>query len=197
MFKSWGKLFKDERQVTTTEEGSPTVTNLNEDFWTSKSWDPDGLDESWNMEFRKDSLPKLDVTNNPAAKLLIEQNERVKNPKPDTCYGVRKDFFTKEEEAINNVYARWAGISKHIRHPAFAVEGRPYQTSDEVQAQCCRGGTALVYATRNMVEASGIDNLRPGPDMTPLSSRLHLSLILLRCTSTGRRSRTVRPYFTI
>ncbi|KAL8765925.1 MAG: hypothetical protein Q9194_006421 [Teloschistes cf. exilis] len=129
-FKWWGKLFKDGRQVRTAEEGSPTATTLNEDFWTSKSWDLCGLDESWDMEFRKDSLSKSDVTNNPAAKLLIEQNERVKNPKPDICYGVRKDFFTKEEEAINNV-----------------------------------GGTALVYATRNMVEASGVGNLRPGPDM--------------------------------
>ncbi|KAL8659934.1 MAG: hypothetical protein Q9202_006889 [Teloschistes flavicans] len=165
MVKWWGKLFKDERHVKTMEEGSPAATDLNQDFWTSKSWDLDGLDESWNLEFRKDSLPQLDVTNNPAAKLLIEQNERVKNPKPDICYGVRKDFFTEQEEAINNLYARYAGISKHIRHPAFEVEGKLYQTADEVQAQCCRGGTALVYATRKMVEASGVNILRSGPDM--------------------------------
>ncbi|KAL9584793.1 MAG: hypothetical protein Q9212_001895 [Teloschistes hypoglaucus] len=74
-------------------------------------------------------------------------------------------FFTKEEEAINNVYARWAGISKHIRHPAFGVEGKLYQNADEVQTQCCRGGTALGYVTRNMIGASGVDNLRPCPDM--------------------------------
>lgn len=167
MIKWWTNLFKDERDVKMggTQEGTSDATDLNEEFWASRLWDLDGLDESWNKEFRKDSLPKLDFTNRPAAKLVIQQNERVKNPKPDICFGVRKDFFTVQEQDVNNLYAQYAGISKHIRHPAFIVEGKLNQTVDEVQAQCCRGGAALVHATRKMVEASGADVFQPGADM--------------------------------
>lgn len=126
MVKWWTKLFKDERDVRVeeTQEETPDVSDLSEEFWTSQSWDIDGLDESWDKEFRKDSLPKLDLTDRPAAKLVVEQNERVKNPKPDICFGVRKDFFTIQQQDVNDLYAQYAGISKHIRHPACIVEGK-------------------------------------------------------------------------
>ncbi|KAL8957843.1 MAG: hypothetical protein Q9193_004987 [Seirophora villosa] len=182
MAKWWTKLFKDERDVKVeeTQEKTPDVSDLSEEFWTSQSWDIDGLDESWDKEFRKDSLPKLDLTDRPAAKLVVEQNEQVKNPKPDICFGVRKDFFTIEQQDVNDLYAQYAGISKHIRHPACIVEGKLNQTMDEVQAQCCRGGAALLHATRKMMEASGADVYQPGADLDSFV----FSLALIPSTAT-------------
>ncbi|KAI4100810.1 MAG: hypothetical protein LQ345_007434, partial [Seirophora villosa] len=182
MVKWWTKLFKDERDVRVeeTQEETPDVSDLSEEFWASQSWDIDGLDESWDKEFRKDSLPKLDLTDRPAARLVVEQNERVKNPKPDICFGVRKDVFTIEQQDVNNLYTQYAGISKHIRHPACIVEGKLNQTMDEVQAQCCRGGAALLYATRKMMDASGADVYKPGADLDSFV----FSLALIPSTAT-------------
>lgn len=155
----WPKLFRDDREIR--HKG----TELAEPFWNKVAWDKSHLDANWNYEFRRDSLPKLNTKGNKILQAIIDQNDRIKNPKPDITYGLDEKAFSLEEQRVNEANARFAGISKGIWHPGFLVEGKVAKVITEVEEQCCRGGAALVKAGRQIVELSGASISDIGADM--------------------------------
>ena len=157
--KFWSKLIKEERDVQDTE-----VTDLNPAAWEKKTWDVSNLDDNWNREFRKGSIPEVDVTDDSTLKLL-NSCERVKNPKPDVAYGLDNDAFTDTEIAINRLNLPIADISPGIWYPGLIVEGKTAGIIQLVECQCARGGAALVNATRELIHKSGASVYSPGADL--------------------------------
>lgn len=166
-------MIRDEREVEVTKElpeitakGQAVVgTDLIRKAWEKQAWDVDHLDDNWNREFIKDSIPVIDTKGDPVASRLLAAHDRIKNTKPDVTYGLDEAAFTEAELQVNHLYNKYAGISKRIWHPGAIVEAKTAGIVEKVECQCARGGAALVNATRKLLCISGADGTTPGPDL--------------------------------
>ena len=166
--KYWGKLIRDHREVEVPNESAenqtPVATDLVKKAWEKQAWDADNLDDNWNREFIKESIPAIHTEGDAVATRLLAAHDRVKNPKPDIAYGLDDDAFTDAELQVNSLYNRFAGISPGIWYPGAIVEAKTAGIIEMVECQCARGGAALVNAMRELLCRSGVDVSAPGAD---------------------------------
>lgn len=133
-------------------------------LWQERSYMDDGMDINVCQPFQRGSLPKVDPQGNKIYKKLLESHARIKNPVPDRCYGLAEKVFTSEEMHINRLLNIHTGISPLIYHPAIAIEFGLHKDTIELEAQCARGGAALVNALRSVRSAAGENIMTPGAD---------------------------------
>ena len=157
--KVWSKLIKEDREVQDND------TDLIWETWEKKAWEVDNLDDNWNKEFQKGSIPLVDTSRNKPMARLLNSCDRIKNPKPDVVYGLDELAFTEDEMVINHLFLSEAGISRGIWHPGLIVEAKTAGIIELVECQCARGGAALVNATRGLLKASGASIDTPGADL--------------------------------
>lgn len=103
----------------------------------------DGLESSWDKEFHRGSIPKLDHPNKKDLAKLLEVLPRIVNPKPDITYGYDNNFFTDVQRALNLRLISTAKISSAINWPFLNVDAK---LSDILAAvnQCNRSGSGVV-----------------------------------------------------
>lgn len=142
------------------DDGTVTENPL----WQERSYMDDGMDINVCQPFQRGSLPKVDPQGNKIYKKLLESHARIKNPVPDRCYGLAEKVFTSEEMHINNLLNSYTGISPLIYHPAIAIEFGLHKDTTELEAQCARGGAALVNALRSVRSAAGENIMTQGAD---------------------------------
>ena len=152
---------KNERNVKVTNNDGTVIDNP---LWQERSYMADGMDINVCQPFQRGSLPKVDPQGNPYYKELLKLSERVKNPVPDRCYGLDADTFSPEEMHINRLWNIHTGISPRIYHPAIAMEFGLHKDNTELEAQCARGGAALVNAVRSVRSAAGENIMNQGAD---------------------------------
>ena len=72
------------------------------------------------------------------------------NPKPDYTFGLQRDQFPRESEAMVPEYiTALLNIAPGTRHAFLIVEGKPYDgVKAEAENQARRGGATLVHAER-------------------------------------------------
>ncbi|KAI4115642.1 MAG: hypothetical protein LQ338_007827 [Usnochroma carphineum] len=153
-------LVKDDRQpnqgfheqgagaVDGDEEESASVLNP-DGVW--RLFRADGLDSSWDKEFRRNSIPQLNHPDKKALAALLKDLPRLVNPKPDITYGYDNDSFTDEQQLLNFRHSPVAKISDAIDWPFFIVEAK-LGGMDAVQNQCIRSGSALVHSIRRLLQ---------------------------------------------
>lgn len=156
----WGKLIRDEREVEDDD-----ASDLIKPTWKALAWEHCHLDDNWNREFRKGSIPEVDIAGDKVWAKLLNTCERVKNPKPDIAYGLSQDAFTDAENRVNASYFKEASISPGILFPGLVVEGKTAGIMEIVECQCARGGSALVNAMRQFRQVSGVSISKPGADL--------------------------------
>ena len=133
-------------------------------LWQERSYMDDGMDINICQPFQRGSLPKVDPRGNKIYKKLLESYTRIKNPVPDRCYGLAEKVFTSEEMHINRLLNIHTGISPLIYYPAIAIEFGLHKDTIELEAQCARGGAALVNALRSVRSAAGENIMTQGAD---------------------------------
>ena len=133
-------------------------------LWQERSYMDDGMDINVCQPFQRGSLPKVDPQGNKTYKKLLESHARIKNPIPDRCYGLAEKVFTSEEMHINRLLNIHTGISPLIYHPSIAIEFGLHKDTVELEAQCARGGAALVNALRSVRSAAGENIMTQGAD---------------------------------
>ena len=137
-------------------------------IWKERDWDDDGIDINTCQPFLRNSLPKVDTRGDKNYKKLLDSHERIKNPNPDRCYGLAEETFTMKERRINYLLHKYIGISNGIYHPSIVIEFGLHKSITDLEAQCARGGAALVNAVRSVRLAAGEDIMIDGADQDSL-----------------------------
>lgn len=119
-------------------------------------WEEDGLDVNISQAFLRKLLSRIDIEGNKVLQNFLKRHERIKNPTSDRVYGVvAEDAFTEEENTVNNMYNKFAGLSPGLYHVGLIFEFGRDKSMEEVEARCARGGAAAVHAAREIRLAAG------------------------------------------
>lgn len=119
-------------------------------------WEEDGLDVNISQAFLRKSLPRIDIEGKKVLQNFLKRHERITNPTSDRVYGVvAEDAFTEEENTVNNMYNKFAGLSPGLYHVGLIFEFGRDKSMEEVEAQCARGGAVAIYAAREIRLAAG------------------------------------------
>lgn len=172
-------------------------------FWKERAWSDDGIDINTCQPFLRNSLPKVDTRGDKNYKKLLDSHERIKNPNPDRCYGLADETFTMKERHINYLLHKYVGISNGIYHPSIVIEFGLHKSITDLEAQCARGGAALVNAVRSVRLAAGEDIMIDGADQDSLiytfaisgeTAYLHVNWALVEGSSTTFHMHLVRGF---
>ena len=143
--------------------------------WIERAWDKDFLRGHWGSDFNRQSVPDI-KTNSKVDKELLASLPRVENPRPDLSYGLKEGAFTSTEQKINDTYGRYSMLSPDLFHAFFIVEAKGCDGNiGDAENQCCRGGAAMVNATRLFNRQADREVLPPlGPDTNSIAFSLAL-----------------------
>lgn len=128
-------------------------------------WEEDGLDVNISQPFLRESFPRINTEGKKVLQNFLNRHERIKNPTPDRVYGVAEDAFTEEENTVNNMYNKFAGLSPGLYHVGLIFEFGRDKSMEEVEAQCARGGAAAVHAARETRLAAEENIMQDGADL--------------------------------
>ena len=202
----WPALIRDVRHKETNGAGS-IVEQSEAPVLTT--WKEDHLARVRKQMFDSNSMPSLDPGNNKVLKALLLTVPKLVTPKPDYCFGLLEEAFTRDEQEVNDRLRQYTLLSKPLYHCFFAVE---FKTMDgewsQCQTQCCRAGAAMVYATEQLLKVASPanehalkdDHLRKEPCMAftlavnPKFSELNLHWAEPSGTSTIYHMHKVRDY---
>ena len=200
----WLALVGDTRQIKQDGEGySP------EDIrWIEQAWDKSHLRCNWNQDFIRGSVPALQPkgTDQKLFRKVLCQFPKVKNPRPDLCYGTDEDAYSEHEKLINNNFNSYTMISKDAYHASFAVEVKSAQGSiEDAENQCCRSGAAMVAASRNfnVQQFDKVPARTLGPDvdsfcltmsLVPTSATIYLHWAEITTTDTHYHMSALKSY---
>ncbi len=168
----WKSMHKDYRDKRTSGEPGSDIDDAE---WTTETWHKAHLGASWDIDFRQESLPRLENMNATTMKLL-NATPRIKNPKPDLAYGMMFTAFSRTELEVSHTYAGYSEISRGI---CFAFFGAEYKGSggsmEEAELQACRGGAAMVNGVRELDKIAGLEKKDAGADMSSLAFTLAMT----------------------
>ena len=110
--------------------------------WIETAWDKDHLKCNWSADFPRDAVPQL-INLDPRLERFTDLAPRVKTPRPDLAYGLKRKDLSVEEQHVNDRCE--ANLSRNMDHPFFIVEAKNVEGSlFEAENQCARGGAAMV-----------------------------------------------------
>ena len=122
-----------------------------------KYWDLDGLRRQSDQPFARGTVPLVDTSDDPDLEALLEKKPGIPNPVPDLAYGLDEDSFSAKENLTNQYLEMIAALSPGMYHTFFVLEFKGYQgTIVDAENQACRGGAAIVQATRTMEVEAGL-----------------------------------------
>ena len=157
----WRHMHGDHRNKRTSEEADSVIADAQ---WTTEAWQVDHLGARWDIDFRYESIPRLENVT-PALAKFLESNPRIKNPKPDLAYGIRYGAFTTLQQDIIHTYPRYTEVSPGLCFPFFAAEFKGSQGSmEEADLQACRSGAAMVNGIRELYKEAGREKKDAGAD---------------------------------
>ncbi|KAL8908291.1 MAG: hypothetical protein Q9207_000913 [Kuettlingeria erythrocarpa] len=150
----WGRIFKNGRQLKT-DDGK----------WIPRDWKDDHFRCNPDLPFHQGTVTTLDLES-PQDKNYAKLIDRVKNPKPDLCFGLAKQAFTDDEMRILSIALPYAEVSAGLYCAFSATEQKgPEGNMVEAEDQASRSGSTLVECTRNIEAMAGERDLRkPGVD---------------------------------
>ncbi|KAI4205978.1 MAG: hypothetical protein LQ346_001357 [Caloplaca aetnensis] len=174
----WRLVFKESREVETS------------DGWVPQEWKQDGFRQNPNLPFHAVTVSPLELTSD-SAKPYAHLFERLKNPKPDLCFGIHESDFTHEEARMMSSATKFTELQTGLFF-AFCVDEfkGPGGNIVEAEDQAARSGSTAVEAARNTQEMAGeLDLEKPGADaeniifsicMDPANARVfvHWALVL-------------------
>ena len=134
-------------------------------IWDERMWEEDGLDVNISQPFLRESLPRIDSEGKKVLQSFLNRHERIKNPTADRVYGVAEDAFAEEENTVNNMYNKFAGLSPGLYHVGLIFEFGRDKSVEEVEAQCARGSAAAVQAACEIRLAAGENIMQDGADL--------------------------------
>ncbi|KAL8705579.1 MAG: hypothetical protein Q9201_001320 [Fulgogasparrea decipioides] len=149
----WPLIFKTERQVKDGED------------WVMQDWKDDGLYYNPDVLFLIETVTALDLKNEknkPYADLI----PRVKDPKPDLCFGLAQKAFSDDEMKWIAPVEFCASVQTMLYFGFFIVEFKgPGGGIAEAEDQAARSASTLVEASREFYHAAGQRDLgKIGPD---------------------------------
>ncbi|KAI4086020.1 MAG: hypothetical protein LQ344_007920 [Seirophora lacunosa] len=151
----WSKLFKDGRLVKTSAA------------WVPRDWSEDHFRCSPDMPFYQKVVTGLSFEPAWAKPYEFEKLlDRVKDPKPDLCFGLEKHAFTVEQMQMLHTALPWAEVSTGLYCGFAAVEFKgPDHYITDAEDQAARSGSTLVECSRKIQAKAGLRDLnKPGAD---------------------------------
>ncbi|KAL8982734.1 MAG: hypothetical protein Q9177_005183 [Variospora cf. flavescens] len=173
----WARIFK---------KSHPLQEGLNDGKWDTEQWAVQGLDNNPDEVFTVEGCSNLQTSGEQKAfhDLVLEVYPKVKRPKPDQTFGIRRSMFSDEVNHYNDLIGRWSGVSTGMYHAFALIEFKGPKCMEEAENQALRGGSTLVKVTRTMLNEAGMLNLEElGADatnfifsfcMNPQAARLHI-----------------------
>ena len=200
MIEMWKHFIKEAREVAEeicVDTSSSQDDQNNRREWISRTWAQDNLDYNYDQEFKENSIPTVEVGNDPqrieSRTAALSSCPKLKNPKPDMAFGLTKSAFTTFQRDTNIQYSNLAQVSPGILHTFFVVEGKGTGGSlQQARNQACRAGAAVVSVTRQLIAISCHNVIDTGVDprtmafslaMTP--STAHISVHWAETTKEG------------
>ena len=161
------------------EETNNAADDLSDpEAWTERLWDKDHLKCNWAADFRSQSVPRLRAADGQASAVLAKllgKYPRLKTPRPDLTYGLKRSAFTEEEQQINDTSPTFSEVSNKCFHAYFIVECKTDGRIEDAENQACRGGATLVNARRQFDNECSAQGGAVGADL----SSIVFSLVLI------------------
>ena len=133
-------LLNDTRLVKLDQKMDGTHDDV--EAWIETSWKKDKLKCTWNCDFVKNSVPPLKFFDEPQLESLAEDVPKVKNPKPDITFGLRKEAFLPAEQLVNDTYG--SQLTTNNYHPFCVIEAKSCaEPIESAENQCGRAGSAM------------------------------------------------------
>ncbi|KAL8949426.1 MAG: hypothetical protein Q9222_004463 [Ikaeria aurantiellina] len=151
--KVWNLVFKDHRDK-----------KRENDLWLPEEWETDGLIVIEDTLFLEKTFTKLDLSS-AEFKHLANLIPRLKDPKPDLCFGIDKCHLSYEELEIIGLIQDCCSVQSGSYFAFMAVEYKGKGDMAECEDQAARSGSTLVQASRKFHEKAGqLDPTQLGAD---------------------------------
>ena len=141
---------------------------IEQQVWVSREWFSDGVFVSRSSDLRGGLLPTQyeDDDFEPELAKLLAKGDGMTTPRPDFCYGLRKDRFPLPPGLIlSTEILLTLQVAPGMQHPFFLIEGKSNKgILGEAENQARRGGATLVNAHRQLLELIGESVLDLGVD---------------------------------
>ena len=135
------------------EAGEYRGTEINKDDYVLEDWFEAGVATASNQEFSMLFLP----SNVKELVKTLRKDDKMTNPRPDRCIGIRQDKFARDESTTLDIdIEEVVRICPFMDHAYFLIEGKSDRGvigEAENQARC--GGSILVNANRFLHAVAG------------------------------------------
>ena len=118
--------------------------------WIEEPFAQQGLHFQAQCTFVADSVPPLSSFDNPMLDKLLKEFPRVKTPKPDVAFALKRESFSPEQEVLFKALKCSLTTDERTFHTFFVWELKSaLRPIFEAQNQCMRSGPATVNCRRN------------------------------------------------
>ena len=146
--------------------------------WTERAWSEDFLSVTWSADFSTELINTLIKPANATITKILNLHPRLKTPRPDLTFGLKKSAFTKDQHALSHYLG--GNMQRGLYHPFLALEAKnELGTLAEAEIQCCRAGAAMVYSRRRFNQEAKIPSEAPTSGADPQSFVFTVALIPL------------------